>query len=144
MFSCISLRQLLISFLTSSIIIMRSDFRSIPCFSGVVVYLLWWESLVLNMPSNLCFCCFCSYGCLLLSDYLKCLLCSIYLIWACPSYIPYWFRTPQSAAFSVILWFWAPVYLRFLVCLCSWQSSFLWDPEILVWPSSCYPGILES
>jgi hypothetical protein len=36
-FSCISLRELSI-FLKSSIIIMRSDFRSESCFSGVMVY----------------------------------------------------------------------------------------------------------
>jgi hypothetical protein len=66
--------------------------------------LLWWESLVLMMPSNLGFCCFYSYDCLLPSDYLKYLLSSIYLIGACPSYNPSWFRAPQSPAFSVILW----------------------------------------
>jgi hypothetical protein len=32
--------------------------------------LLWWESLVLMMPSKLGSCCFCSYACLLPSDYL--------------------------------------------------------------------------
>jgi hypothetical protein len=37
-FSCISLRELFILFLKSSIIIMRSDFRSESCFSGVMVY----------------------------------------------------------------------------------------------------------
>ena len=58
--------------------------------------LLWWDSLVLMMPSSLGFCCFCSYTCLLLSDYLKCLQPSICLIGACPSCNPSWFRTPQS------------------------------------------------
>jgi hypothetical protein len=38
MFSCISLRELFISFLKSSIIIMRSDFRSKSCFSYVMVF----------------------------------------------------------------------------------------------------------
>ena len=37
--SCISLRELFMSFLKSSIIIMRSDFRSEYCFSGVLGYL---------------------------------------------------------------------------------------------------------
>jgi hypothetical protein len=37
------------------------------------------------MPNNLGFCCFCSYACILPSDYLKFLLLSIYLIGACPS-----------------------------------------------------------
>jgi hypothetical protein len=96
------------------------------------------------MPSYLSFCCFCSFACLLPSDYLKCFLPSIYLIGACLSYNPGWFRTPQSPTFCVMLWFWAPVNLRFLVCHSSWQSSFFWDPEILVWPSSWYPGILVS
>jgi hypothetical protein len=80
-FSCIS-------FLNSSIIIMRSDFRSMSCFSGVMVYpgLAMVESLVLMTQSNLGFCCFFSYACLLPSDYFKYLLSSIYLIGACPSY----------------------------------------------------------
>ena len=94
---------------------MRSDFRSISCFSGVMVYpglALWWESLVLMMPSNLGFCCSCSYACFLSSGYLKCLLLSIYLIGACCSYNSGWFRSPQSSAFSVILWFRVPVNLR--------------------------------
>jgi hypothetical protein len=37
-FSCISLRELFMSCLKSSIIIMRTDFRSEFCFSGVMVY----------------------------------------------------------------------------------------------------------
>jgi hypothetical protein len=63
-FFCISLREL--KFLKSSITIMRSDFRSESCFSGVMVYpgLLWWENWVLMMPGNLGFCCLCSYTCL--------------------------------------------------------------------------------
>ena len=36
--SCISLRELFMSFLKTSIIILRSDFRYISCFSGVMVY----------------------------------------------------------------------------------------------------------
>ena len=96
------------------------------------------------MPSKLGFYCFCSYACLLSSDYLMCLLPSIYLIGPCPSYDPGWFRIPQSSAFSVILWFQDPVNLRFWVCQSSWLSSFLWDPEILLWLSSWNHGILES
>jgi hypothetical protein len=38
-FSCISLRELFMSFLMSSIIIMRSDFRSESCFFGVLGHL---------------------------------------------------------------------------------------------------------
>jgi hypothetical protein len=37
-FFCISLRELLMAFIKSSIIIMRSDFRSESCFSSVMVY----------------------------------------------------------------------------------------------------------
>jgi hypothetical protein len=37
-FSCISFRELFISFLKSSITIMRSDFRSESCFSGMFGY----------------------------------------------------------------------------------------------------------
>jgi hypothetical protein len=145
-FSCISLKELLISFLLPSIIIMRSDFRSISCFSGVMAYpgLAMWESLALMMPSNLGFCCFCSYACLLPSDYLKCSIPSVYLIGACPSCNPDWFRIPQSPDFSVILWVQDPVNLRFWVCQSCWQSSFLQNPEILVWPRSWDVGILES
>jgi hypothetical protein len=73
-FSCISLRGLVMSFLKSSIIIMRRDFRSESCFSGVVCWgipdLLWKNNWVLMMPSNLGFCCLCSYACLPLPDYL--------------------------------------------------------------------------
>ena len=36
--SCISLRALFMSFVLSSITVMRSDFRSESCFSGVMVY----------------------------------------------------------------------------------------------------------
>ena len=37
-FSCISLRELFMSFLKSYIIIMRCDFKSESCFSGVLGY----------------------------------------------------------------------------------------------------------
>ena len=104
--------------------------------------LLCWENCVLMMPSNLNFCCLCSYACLPPSDYLKCSLPSIYLTGASPSCNPRWVGIPQSPAFSVILWFWDPVNLRSWVCQSTWQSSFLWDHEILVWPSSWDPGNL--
>jgi hypothetical protein len=93
------------------------------------------------MPSNLGFCCFCSYACLLPSDYLKCLLPSIYLIGACPSYKPSWFRYTQSPAFSVVLWLWAPVNLKFWVCQSSWQSS---SSETLKYWCDLAPVILGS
>jgi hypothetical protein len=82
---------------------MRSDFRSISCFSGVILYvdLIWWTCWVLMFPSNLGFCC---YACLPPSDYLKCSLYSIYLIRVCPSCNPSWVTTSQSPAFFVILW----------------------------------------
>jgi hypothetical protein len=61
MFSCISLRELFMSFLKSSIIIMRCDFKSESCFSAVLGNQgsLWWKNWVLMMPSGLCFCCLC-------------------------------------------------------------------------------------
>ena len=34
--------------------------------------------------------------------------------------------------------------LRSWRCQSSWQSNFLWDSEILVWPNSWDPGILRS
>jgi hypothetical protein len=92
-----------LSFLKSSIIIMRSDFKSISSFSGVMCIqdLIWWKNWVLMTPSNLDFFCFCSYSFLLPSDYLKCSL----PLRSCPSYNACWVRTPQSPAFSVTLWF---------------------------------------
>jgi hypothetical protein len=94
--------------------------------------LLWWESLVLMMPSNLGFCCSFSY--------LKCLLPSIYLIRACASYNPGWFRTSQNPAFSVILWFWNPVNLRFgCVRVLGLQAS---SETLSSWCGQA-PGILE-
>jgi hypothetical protein len=70
-FSCNSLREIFMSFLKSSIIIIirRSHFRA---QSGVMCIqdLLWWKNWVLMMPSNLGFCCVCSYTYLLPSDYL--------------------------------------------------------------------------
>jgi hypothetical protein len=63
-FSCISLRELFMSFLKSSIIVMRSDVNSVSCFSGVMVC----PGLAIvgefgsddGMASNLGFSCFCS------------------------------------------------------------------------------------
>lgn len=66
-FSCISLRELLMSFL-KSIIIMKSDFKSESCFSGVWGThdsSLWRENWVLMMPSGLGICCLCSCCCLM-------------------------------------------------------------------------------
>jgi hypothetical protein len=90
------------------------------------------------MPSNFCFCCFCSYACLSPSYYAKYFLLLKYLIETCPSCNPGWVRTLQSPAFSVILWFWDPVILKFWLCQSSWLLSFLplrpwvsWYPKIL-------------
>jgi hypothetical protein len=35
-----------------------------------------------------------------------------------------------------------PVILRSCICQSSWESYYLWDSEILVWPSSCDPVVL--
>jgi hypothetical protein len=63
------------------------------------------------------------------------------------SYNPSWFRTSQSPAFSVILWLWDPVNLRFWVCQSSWQSNSsetlkYWCDPTLVILGSCFPKIL--
>ena len=106
----------------------------------VIQDLLWWENWVLMTPSNLGFCYLCSYACHPPSGYLP----SIYLTGACPPCDPGCVSTPQNSAVSVILWFWDPVILRSWVCQSSWETSCLWDLEILVWPSTWGPGILGS
>jgi hypothetical protein len=60
------------SFLNSSIIIMRYDFKSESCFSGVLGYLglAIVGELVLMMPSSLDFCCLYCCACLSPSGYL--------------------------------------------------------------------------
>jgi hypothetical protein len=57
----------------------------------------------------------------------------------CPSCNLCCVRTPQGP--TVILWFWNLLILRFWVCQ---SSTCLWNPEILVWPSSLDLGILWS
>jgi hypothetical protein len=44
---------------------------------------------------------------------------------------------------SVLLWYWDPVILRPWICQSSSESRFIWDPEILVWPSFWDPVISE-
>ena len=61
---------------------------------------------------------------------------SVSVIVACPSFDPGCFRTPQNSAVAGILGFWDPLIFWSWVCQSSWESSCLWDPEILVWPSS--------
>ena len=75
------------------------------CFSGVMVYpgLAVVENWVLMMPSNLGFCCLCSYTCILPSDYLWCYLPLLYLTGAHPSCDPGCVRAPGSQAASVTL-----------------------------------------
>jgi hypothetical protein len=67
------------------------------------------------MPNILGFCCFCSYSCLLTSDYLKCSMPSIYLIGACPSC-----NLVDSELLRVQLSLWSP------------DSGILWT-----WDSGC-------
>jgi hypothetical protein len=59
---CISLRQLFVSFLKSSIIVTRSDFIFESCFSGVMVYprFAMVGEMDSMMPHVLGFCCLCS------------------------------------------------------------------------------------
>ena len=100
--TCISLRELFMSFLMSSIIIiMRSDFKSESCFSGVLGYLQLTlvRFLVVMMPTD--FCCLCSCPCLLPSGGLWCYLVFLTLTVAFPSC-----RTVSQY---------------------SWETSFLWE-----------------
>jgi hypothetical protein len=60
-FSCISLREVFMSFIKSSIIIMRCDFKYESCFSVVMDYLILAVVGVLVMTSSLGFCCFCFF-----------------------------------------------------------------------------------
>ena len=68
----ISLKKLFISFLKSSIMITRCDFKSglaiLVCWG--IQCSLWWENWILLMPNSLGFCCLCSCPCLLPSVYL--------------------------------------------------------------------------
>ena len=93
-------------------------------------------------PINLGFCCLCSCTCLLTSGYMECYLISLSLTGSSPSWDSGCVTTPQSPAVSVILWFWDLVIMRSWVCQSSWESICLWDPEILVWPSSWDPVTL--
>jgi hypothetical protein len=90
------------------------------------------------MPSNLGFCCLYSFACLLHCEYL----CPCYLTGACLFCNCGCVRTPHGLAVSMILWSCDPVILRFWMFQSSLESSCLWDPEILVWPSSWVSGIL--
>jgi hypothetical protein len=103
-YSCISLRELFMSFLKSSIIVISSDFRSMCCFLCVMVYpgLAMVGEFGSDGASNVGFYCFCSCTCFLPSDYLTCSLSLLYLIGVCPCN-PSSIRTPQSPAFSVAL-----------------------------------------
>ena len=124
------------SFLLSSIIIMRSDFRSESCFSGVLGYpgLAMMGNWVLMMPSNLGFCCLCSYACFLPSGYLQCYGPQLCLTGACPSHNPGFVRTPQSRCLC------DPVILQSCVCQSSWdpvtwvcQSAWEWSCLWVLW-----------
>jgi hypothetical protein len=143
-FSCISLRELFMSFLKSYIIVMRNYSRSESCFSHVIVY------LELTMVGELgsddaeppCF--FVAYVLMLVSQHL------IIFSATCPCYIQLQPVLPVipvvsellRVQLSVILSFQNTVILRSWVCQRIWESSCLWDPEILVWPSILGPVIL--
>jgi len=81
--SCVSLRELFMSFLKSSssvvvviiiIIIIKCDFKSKSCFFSVFGYPIFAlvENWALMMLSSLGFCCLSSYACLLPLGYLWC------------------------------------------------------------------------
>ena len=143
-FSCISLRELFMSFLKSSIIIMRSDFISESCLSSV----LWYPGLVIVGGIGFSWC-----QVTLVSVAYVLMLASHHLIISsatCPRYIwqepvlPVILVVSELLRVQLSLWFYNSVILRSWVCQSSWKSSCLWDPEILVWPSSWDPGILWS
>jgi hypothetical protein len=74
-FFCISLRELFMSFLKSSIIISRDvtlnqSLAFLVCCG--IQGSLWWENLFLMMPSSLGFCWLYSCSCLLPPGYLWC------------------------------------------------------------------------
>ena len=100
------------------------------------------------MPSNLGFCCFCSYACLLTSDYLKCLLPSIYLIGACLPIIPVdsGLLRVQLSLWSFdcgILWTWDSGCVRVFGSQASSETLKYWcDPAPLIL-GSCCPKILS-
>jgi hypothetical protein len=134
---------------------MRSDFRFIYCFSVVMVYTVLAMVGELGSPmmlSNLGFCCFCSYACLLTSDYLKFSLPSICLIGACHSLIAIDSELLRvqlclcSCDFG-ILWFWDSGCVRvfdsqaFSETLKSWHDQ---APGILGFWDLKIPGVLES
>jgi hypothetical protein len=137
-YSCISLRELFMSFLKSSIIIMRSGFKSESCSSSVCIqYFLWWKNWVLMMSSNLGFCCLCSYTCLLPSGYLYCHLPLLSLTRACSSCDPGCDKLLRIQLDSVTPWFSDPGLVRApgsqaaSGTLKSWydQAPRFYDPE---------------
>ena len=143
MFSCISLKELcpFYSPPSSSWEVTLDPYLAFLVWCRIH-HLLWWESWVVIMPSNLVFCCFFYYTCLQPSDFVTCFLPLVYLIGACPSCNPGRVRTPQMPAFFVILSFRDPLILRFWVCQISWQSRFLWDPGVTKPLGSWGPTIL--
>jgi hypothetical protein len=98
---CISLMELFMTFLKSSII-MRCDFKSESCFSGVLGYpgLTVVGELGFDDAMQPWFLFLCSCPCVLPSGYLWCLLVLLSLTVACPSCNP--------------------------VCQYYWETSFLW------------------
>jgi hypothetical protein len=73
--------------------------------------LLWWENWVLILPSQIGFCCLCSYACLSPSVCSWCYLASLFLNGACPFCEP------------MILW--------------SWMSQNTWWVELISWCGLC-------
>ena len=73
-YSCISLRKLLMSYFKTSIILMRWHFKSESCFtvSLDIQGLWWWEDCILLVPIYFVFCCLCSCACFSPSGYLWC------------------------------------------------------------------------
>ena len=109
--------------------------------------LLWWKSWVLMMTSNLGFCCFYSYACLLPFDYFKCSLPSI--IWLEPVFplIPVeseLLRVQLSlwSCDSGILWCWDSGCVRVLGSQASSETLRSWCDQAPVILGSWNPKIL--
>jgi hypothetical protein len=141
-FFCISLRELFMTFLKSWEVIFAMNLAFLVWWC--IWDLLGWENGVLMMPSNLGFCCLCSYACLMPSDCLQYYLPLLYLTEACPSCDTDCFRIPQSPAVSVILLFWHPEILSVSEFLEVRLPLGPWDPGVTMLLGSCDPVILWS
>jgi hypothetical protein len=123
---------------------MRSYFRSISSF-------FWCDGISRTYYGGVVWIWWCQVSLVSVASVLKLVSWHLIISYACcPQYI--WLEPvcpiipvdSELLRVQLSLWFCDPVNLRFWVCQSSWESSFLWDPKILLWPSSWDHGILES